>query len=688
MAKIRLRAFPAEYTPIPFQELAYMAEKKQQFKDKAFDLEADLESQFGKIGALDVDAPERSNIINGFRNELASVYEQSGGNPNKLLTGFKQVQRKFNKELAYGKLGGINQRYQGFAESQKELAEQGKSYLENKGDKGISPEEGGMYLQQELNVLNAEPIKQTSLGTWETYRKETRQPTLQLTKIADQIAKEMRDKPQLITQFTGLQDAGGGYYRDVVTKREYTEAQAIEKAAVARMTTDPFVQSYMSTINKISGKEAGLRDLLTAAEQQAQFDPSIYSVDGTSYNPNDPNARRIFQSKVADKVLNEDIYNAAKTAANIYQLERLDVDPTYLKKWREALMMQKKLSEPPVATPQTFETQYTEWRNMPENVWKNDSFQTDANGNMVVSTSVSDAYVRGMTPDQIRDYEARNIKQQNVLKQRYDKIREEVPALKGKSDLYVRDFMSKAYENSGASFQMVNLPNINFAEATPQLLGNVANSSFYVSTDKGVSHKGNISSSAETLGYTPQELQAIVQDQAKKGFIKIAPFSPLGKAGYAITVPSKEADGGSATVIVSSSKELTQNYSWLYPLYENLEQGKMGFSTTKILPTDVGTYTGVYDQGGQPVWYTGRVLSKDDTDKNLRGMGLTKAEAEQRGIQFTPDGNLIDPNITPFIDQSNSRWLNSSYIKPFTMTATRNPYQITDDSQDIYTTED
>ena len=670
MARIRLQAFPAQFTPTPFQNLAYMAEKKQQKVDKAFELESSLQDSFNKIGALDPDIPEKNRILNEYREQLNNIYTNNKNNPNALVTNFKELQRKFTNELAYGKLGGIHNRYQGYAASKTSKEELGKKFLEGGGEKGVSNEDAMQTLNYELTKLNAEPIRQTEYGGWETYKPAPLQPTLNLTKIADDIGKEMREKPSSMENFGFQLIPGTGYYRDLETGAEVLEAQAIERAVVNRMLTDPRVQGYVQNKNVITGTADALDTYFKATDEKAKVDPGAYTLNGVTYNP------AIAKQVIADQTLNKDIYNAAKTAADIYKYSKSTLDASYLTDWQSKAAMTKAAAEPAAVTPQTFSGQYTEWRAL-TNPYKNMEFIADPKGNVI--TDVTGLYKPGMTSEQVTQLN-KTAEQNKKLKVRFDQLRNSIPQLKTKSDKEIVTFMNEAYSNANVAFDEIGLADFNIGEMTPQVLANMTNQSVLLINPDGKSSVSSFADQAKKAGYTTEGFRTAIEAAAKAGRMTLSPFNPLGKAGYSVELADKK--GNPVKITIGSSKEMTDHFGWLQGLYSNFSKGQVGFSAFKLYPEDWGTYTGIgYDQASnKPFWYVGRVLNADDTKKILQNLGITKAEAEAQGIKFSPSGGLIrTDDINDIIKQQSASWLNSKYMNPFRVKGVKQGTQIVSD---------
>ena len=314
MARIRLKAFPATYTPIPFRDLAYMAEKKQEFKNKAFDLETSLDAELGKIGALPVDTSERNRLIGEYKTNLASVYDQNKDNPTGLITGLRQVQRNLSSDLNYGKLGGIHKRYQGYVESAKEKGDYTTSYI--KTGKGLTEEEAQQTLNYELSVLNANPIEQTATGNWQTYNTKSVVPHMELQEKANELAKQI--KPEEVERYSGLKYVGNGYLVDEKTGDTRLEAEVVQEIVGRTLRTMPEINSYLDFKHTVSGNK-------NAWANYAMQNPyELLSRDGTqSMEPNAWFTQQYYN----------DVDNAAANAGNIYAQYKQTKDRDYMQHW-------------------------------------------------------------------------------------------------------------------------------------------------------------------------------------------------------------------------------------------------------------------------------------------------------------------------------------------------------------------
>jgi hypothetical protein len=648
MARIRLNAFPATYTPIPFQEMAYMAEKQQERIDKGQTLNDELEDSLLKIKALDVDKPKRNAKIQEFRDQLSTLYDQSGGNYGKMMPGLRDLTRKVKYETTYGDLADINEKYNQYATLSSEF---------DKAEKEGKFSGLGQYMK---NYALSLPLMQ-----YEAVGGHSRDPQ---SGVSNRIG--WGDLSQ-------LPDVG---------KELSTWVDDYKADRYAGKTLVPTNAGYLvKETNEVVKYDDVARDAMTWALENPSFS-RVNEVIGAFAPPDATKEISLGKDKSGKEVKTTltgkvaglyDFYSGAVGAlAGRESYTKTDV--SMLKDWIDAMNRRQSQAAPSIE-PQTFESSYTGWRQL-DNAWEGDSFIADAQGNIQVG-SIQEAYRPGMTAAQIKDYENRNVKQANDLKKKYDNVRSQIPALQGKSDTYVRDFMSKAYTNSGMSFSEYNLPDFNYKELAPQVLGDLTSKAVFASTAEGKSLKGTFTSIAKDLGYTSNnELEGFkqyIKKEAMAGNIKLAPFSPLGKPGYSVEVV--DTDGNPTKLIITSSAELERAFNWVYPLYQNLEQGKLGFSTTKLLPEDVGTYTGIASRNGEPVWYAGRVLNKENTAKTLQGMGMTKEQAQAIGIEFTADGNLIDPNINQYIEQAANNWLNGRYMRPYRNAAPKNVLDITEE---------
>jgi len=667
------RPLEMKIAPLPFEALAYGYEKRQKREDEGYTLSSTLEDDLLKIKALDVDKPKRNAKIQEFRNQVSTLYDQNKGNYAQMIPALRDLSRKIKYETTYGDLADINAKANEYAT------------LSSEFDKAEKEGKFGGLGQYMKNYALSLPLMQY-----------------------EAVGGHSRDSQSGVSNKVGWGDLSqlpnvGEKVSDWVTKYKADK--------FAGKTLVPTNAGYLvQETNELVKYDDVARDAMTWALQNPDF-ARVNQVIG-SFVPadavreislgKDKNGKEIKSILTGKTAGLYDFYSGAVGAlAGRESYIKSDVD--MLKDWEKAMKMRQDQIAPPVQT-QTFESAYTDYRNL-ENTWEQDKFETDRQGNIITTGTASvipmaeratrvvgkDAQGRDIVlpvgPEETAYWGDRgkaNVARNVELKKKYDNIRTQVPALQGKSDTYVKDFMSKAYTNSGISFSEFNLPDFNYKELTPQILGDLTTKAVFASTAEGGSLKGTFTSVAKELGFeSPEQIKAfkdLVQQQASAGNIKLAPFSPLGKSGYSVELVDNE--GKPVKLVISSSKELENTFNWVYPLYENFEKGKLGFSTTKLFSDDVGTYTGVTSRDGEPVWYAGRVLSKENTDKNLKAMGKTKQEAEAMGIQFTPDGNLIDPDINKYILQAKDEWLNSKYMKPFRTGYSKNIYNIGDSEEE------
>jgi hypothetical protein len=167
MARIRLQAFPAQFTPTPFQNLAYMAEKKQEKEEKGLKAYDDLESEFAKIGAIKDDRSLRDETLKTYRDKLTKALQNTGGNYAAVIPEINRIKREFTQDANYGSLAAIKSRYTAQQESLKELEEARKEWIKTGGKQGMKPEDYDLAVNAELS--GQEPLEiSPDTGKWTT----------------------------------------------------------------------------------------------------------------------------------------------------------------------------------------------------------------------------------------------------------------------------------------------------------------------------------------------------------------------------------------------------------------------------------------------------------------------------------------------------------------------------------------
>lgn len=654
MARIRLKAFPATYTPVPFQELAYVAEKKQKRADEGEALITSLEDDFLKVKALPVDKPKRDSIVKAYRENLYSMYDQAGGDVTKIIPQVKNLQRKIKYDVTYGDLGDINRKA---TEYETLSTNFDKASLEGKFS-GLDD-----YMRQYAIDV---PLAQYTMQGGHTRNDagiSNSVPWQDLSQLPDW-GKEMSDwfTKYKADKYAGktLQPTNAGYL--VKETNELVRYEDLFMDGMRWVMSNP----SFTKVNQIIGA----------------LTPQDYTTDvavGFDKNKNEFITQPVSGATAG---VYDFVKNSIMSLAGRESYLKQDTD--MFKDWERAMSMKQQMATPEIE-PQTFKSTFVDWRKIsnPFNKFVTEegkpNFMTDPQGNIV--TEETPVFQRGMTSDQIKEATARaaaTSKKNKELKITFDNLRKTIPGTANLSDAELSKFMNDAYTNSKMAFDVYNLPDFNYKELAPQVFGDLVNQAVFAVSEKG-SKKNTFSAIAEDLGYTALELKKLVMDESKNGNIRLAPFTPLGKPGYSVEIQNKE--GKPANLIISSSEPMNKHFQWLYPVFNMLQEGKVGYSTNKVYSDDSGTYTNIGYENNQPYWYVSRVLSKENTDAKLKELGLTKEEAEAQGIKFSPGGRMHVNDINDIIKDNTSAWMNSRFMKPYRTGYSKSTYDINSDEE-------
>ncbi len=316
---------PAEfkYVELPFEALAAAGAAKQKRYDEGDKEITNINDTFLKIGSIKPDTKRKQELVDGYQQEIYQVVDQYSGDIGAALPKIKELQRKINYDMTYGELGAINNRYKSQQESIADIQKYNEEYIKSGGKNGMSGKESQALLDYETNELNNAPVQKNADGTWTTYQKYHRMPTINMYEEARQIAANM--KPETIEQLTKLKAIGGGFYQHGKETKKYLTAEAIQMAVEQTMRNDPRFTSYLGWKNEITGKNKAVGNYLQQTLAQTS--------EGIQYLPGKDNAGNesmINPYAWKDQVLHEDFTNAAADAGRIFQQSEITRDVDYM----------------------------------------------------------------------------------------------------------------------------------------------------------------------------------------------------------------------------------------------------------------------------------------------------------------------------------------------------------------------
>lgn len=313
---------PAEfkYVELPFEAIAAAGAARQKRYDEGDKSISDINDTFLKIGSIKVDTPRKQELVDAYQQQIYGVVDSYAGDIGAALPKIKELQRKINYDMTYGELGAINNRYKSQQESIADIQKYNEEYIKSGGKNGISGEEAQALLNYEMNELNNTPVQKDASGTWTTYQKYHRMPTINMYEEARQIAANM--KPETIEQLTGLKSIGGGFYQHGKETRKILEAEAIQMAVEQTMRNDPRFTSYLSWRNEITGKNKAVRSYLQ--------NNTVTTPEGIQYLPGKDGQSVVNPVAWADSVLHSDFTDAASDAGRIFQQREITRDMDYM----------------------------------------------------------------------------------------------------------------------------------------------------------------------------------------------------------------------------------------------------------------------------------------------------------------------------------------------------------------------
>lgn len=316
---------PAEfkYVELPWEAIAAAGAAKQKRYDEGDKGISDINDTFLKIGSIKADTPRKQQLVDDYQQQIYGVVDSYSGDIGAALPKIKELQRKINYDMTYGELGAINNRYKSQQESIADIQKYNEEYIKSGGKNGMSGEEAQALLNYEMNELNNAPVQKNPDGTWTTYQKYHRMPTINMYEEARQIAANM--KPQTIEELTGLKSIGGGFYQHGKETRKILEAEAIQMAVEQTMRNDPRFTSYLGWRNEITGKNKAVGNYLQ--QNLAQTPEGIQYLPGKDAAGNQS---MINPYAWKDEVLHEDFRNAAADAGRIFQQREITRDLDYM----------------------------------------------------------------------------------------------------------------------------------------------------------------------------------------------------------------------------------------------------------------------------------------------------------------------------------------------------------------------
>jgi hypothetical protein len=370
MARIRLQAFPAQFTPTPFQNLAYMAEKKQEKEEKGLKAYDDLESEFAKIGAIKDDRSLRDETLKTYRDKLTKALQNTGGNYAAVIPEINRIKREFTQDANYGSLAAIKSRYTAQQESLKELEEARKEWIKTGGKQGMKPEDYDLAVNAELS--GQEPLEiSPDTGKWTTksgtlYKAQNPRYSPDEAAIALEYASKIT--PEEITRINpDLKQVPGraGHFYNITTDQTFSYKDLREKLIREMMLSNPTLQEYYGWKNNLTGKNEKAREIYTLAEQGLGVDEAGNPIQlNPSSDAYTENLTKI--TSALGQELYPGIYKTAKAAGALTEVNKSKSDIQFIKDFVENLdfggpgynVYDRPIQTPgfPVPTEQTLET--------------------------------------------------------------------------------------------------------------------------------------------------------------------------------------------------------------------------------------------------------------------------------------------------------------------------------------------
>ncbi len=292
--------------PIPFEALAQAGASKQKAYDEGQAEANALDNSFLKIGSIDRDTPEKKEIVSNYQKQVEDLYQKSGHDYSRMTAGLTNLSKQLQNDLANGKLGAIKNRY----DSQQASI---KDYEEAVDKKTMSRDQAKAAMTYDRS--NQDALKLNEFGVYNGYSALGSRESQDLSKIALDYRKEMT--PQKIYELSGLKPDNYGYLLDNKGTRTMLTEDFISQAVAESMKSDKKVQDEVKFRNTVGGRDKELQGSFSQLDEQAKTDPSTWTVEGNTYNPNDKNTIDQVKNHLADQYLNKDIYDVAKSTGNL-----------------------------------------------------------------------------------------------------------------------------------------------------------------------------------------------------------------------------------------------------------------------------------------------------------------------------------------------------------------------------------
>jgi hypothetical protein len=311
-----------QITPLPFAEIAQAGLAKQKQYDDSDAILNSINDNFLKVGSIPADDQEKLARVTEFQKKAQEIVDSNHRDLATALPQIKQLQREAQQELTYGKLGGIQQRFNGYLKSVEEIDKLAAKYVESGGKEGMSDEQARLLKEYELGKLNNKPIAKTSTGGWEPYRPFERQPTVDVHKESWDRASKM--KPETIAWMNGLTPTVGpkgeatGYYRSTTGEVTRLTKEHIANVVSKSLLTDPRMQKYYKWKYTIDGTLDNIASTVEA---------NPYGIPGDSQE----GPVTMAPEQWSEQVLTKEIRDAALSAGELYQqyAEKKDQDFTW-----------------------------------------------------------------------------------------------------------------------------------------------------------------------------------------------------------------------------------------------------------------------------------------------------------------------------------------------------------------------
>jgi hypothetical protein len=621
------------YVPLPYEDMLKAGLAKQQQYNVGEGAAADIDN-FLKVQALDPDVDRRNQLVQGYKNELASQVQRAGGDYSKVLPFVKEQAKKIKEDLTYGPLGAIQSNYNTYQEAVKNL--------QKRVDEGdfLGQSDVGAWAAVEDPLKKYTGIGEGKSGIYNRFKPGT------VGKFSD-IAKEASDFAQQWAKNSGYSDlkrVNNEFYG--YTTNGWVKAPEVNQAVQEYISNNPKYQEQLSTIEGFyDAQQPGAGKQFVSQMLQGIASPIAERESFREVTPHfmgDPTA----STRLKRAYQKEDEASAYQT-----------VDPEITAKQQE---------NPFIGTPL-------------EKSWSKDL--KFVNGKAVLEGGLSQENLNktfkttdnrsasGALPIELNLNSKTGNQATIELQKEINNYRNKVASFKNLNDEQIMGALAQANKNSFAyNYQEVVPTNINMKNLSKQISSNMKAGNLKISIAGDYTPRKNETVYKE-LGISEEDLAKQIQS------IDVASINPA-KGGYSVTIQDKS--GNPVKIDVTGFKEMGDHFALTKAISEAERNGKIG---TQTINSDGKTYKlntqlAPNPQTGEWAYLTDAVEERRYSKQDAKVLLDLAAQSGKTKSQLIAEGKLKEHSdgtitISERISDPRSKavslseeWGGSDYMKP------------------------